>query len=103
MVQVCEVGLRSALKTISTSKLSFEAFSFYLPKFLFVCGLVGWNDEGEAAATMRFESSIFSIYHVFCMLFCEIFYCCTLPCSRCIATHVSCTNRWLRLFRQSSD
>jgi hypothetical protein len=62
--QVCEVGLRSALKTISTSKLSFEAFSFYLPKFLFVCGLVGWNDEGEAAATMRFESSVFSIYHV---------------------------------------
>jgi hypothetical protein len=29
--------------------------------FLFLCVSVGWNDEGDTAAIVRFDSSVFSI------------------------------------------
>jgi hypothetical protein len=63
MVHTRRVGLRFALRTISTIKLSLDFF-FYLQTFLFVCVSVGWDTEDDTAAILRFDSSLCSIYRI---------------------------------------
>jgi hypothetical protein len=53
-------------------KIEFGGFIFYLPGILFVCVLAGLNDEGDAAAITRYETSVFNIYSDLVALLCHI-------------------------------